>query len=171
MCLEHEDWTPSRVWASLDSETRREAGQALYRGARSSPLSKREADLAIAAAIRFRESAVRQLPTDRRIAYLVTAVRPDDSLASTLLIALHLERRAEILETLLGALGVPNEGGLIDDGHDLQTPTPAQLVPAVEALYERFAAEQVDLYLSTLLALDDETWGALRQVLRERMSA
>ena len=35
--------------------------------------------------------------------------------------------------------------------------------PAVAALNERFPAEDVSLYLQTLVCQDPETWGALRE--------
>src|SRR5712691_437865 len=82
--------TPARLWVSLPAEIR-------VLAARSwdwkSPETRREADLAIARSLNFREAFVRKLPLEKRIGYLASAVRADDQLASTLLVALHLEHR------------------------------------------------------------------------------
>ena len=162
---------PAELWQGLDGVTREEAARALYRGEGDSGSGRREADRAVAAAIRFREAAVRGLPVDRRVEYLVKAVHPDDSLASSLLISLHLGERVAMLEAFLDRLGIPQQGGLIDEDYDLQPPDGERLAVAVETIYGGFDVTQVEVYLATLVALDPETWGGLVEVLRGRDSA
>jgi hypothetical protein len=156
--------SPAALWGSLDPSIREQAARSVYSGETVPPTGRAEADAAIAAAIRFRPNAVRRLPVERRIGYLLKAVRVDDGLASTLLLALHLDRRVELLETFLARLGIPNEGGLIDDAYELTPPEPAALAPAVAELRERFAADEVELYLASLRAIDPETWAGLAEV-------
>lgn len=163
-----DDVTPAELWPKLDEETRREAARSLYQGRRSDGAFRREADLAIAAAIRFREVAVRKLSADKRIDYLLRSVHPDDSLAANLLLALHLEQRCPVLTTFLDRLEIPHEEGMIDGEFDLQPPPPERLAPAIDALYDGFAREQVEVYLASLLALDPETWAGLPEALRSR---
>lgn len=159
---------PGELWPLLDDPTRRLAAQSLYRGGGASLSDRREADRAIASAVRFREAAVRQLPVERRVRYLVDAVHPDDSLASSLLISLHLQHRSAMLEAFLDRLEIPQQGGLIDGDHTLAPPDPERLARAADELFERFPGAEVELYLASLLALDPEIWGGLREILRRR---
>ena len=113
--LPEEKLTPSHLWAELDPETRKLAAQSVYSDAWEEQSARTEANHAIASALRYREQAVRRLPLEKRVDYLVRAVRPDDSLARSLLLALHLTQRTELLEAFLDSLGVPQSGGVIDD--------------------------------------------------------
>jgi len=156
---------PAELWQQLDEPTRRLAIMSLYRGTRVDPGGRREADRAIAAAVRFREAAVRELPLDRRIGYLLGSVRPDDSLATSFLLALHLEQRAEMLEAFLDELGIPQQSGLIDEAYELAPPEPQRLKQAVDLLRERFGRADVEVYLACLLAMDPEVWGGVVEAL------
>jgi hypothetical protein len=164
--LDLEDLSPSRLWTHLDDATREEAVRSAYNDGTQG--SKVEADMAIANALRFRPNAVRQLPLERRVAYMLKNVYADDNLASTMLLALHLDRRVALLGTFLDELGIPQSGGLIDDDYDLETPGAEALERAAAAAYEKFDEAEVDLYLAALLALDPGTWGALREVIAGR---
>ena len=70
----------------------------------------------------------------------------------------------------LDALGIEHENGLIKE--DDVKPDPAKLAPAVAALAREFPADDVRLYLTTLLCQDPETWGGLNGIvegLRQRL--
>jgi hypothetical protein len=152
------------LWGSLDRDVRALAARSLYTHAWGDTAPRREADRAIARALRFRETAVKQLPVEKRVDYIARLVSPDESLVTSLLLALHLEARKPMLCAFLDTLGLPHEGGLIDASHDL-VPLPAdKLEPAAASLYERFPRPEVDLYLASLRTLDPETWGALPPV-------
>ncbi len=112
--------------------------------------------------------AVRKLSIDQRVGYVAQRVRPDDSLASSLLIALHLGDRSEMLSAFLQQLSIPEEDGVIDADHDLEPPAEEPLKAAVDMLYERFPREAVQLYLASLVALDEESWGGLVPILDAR---
>ena len=156
---------PSQLWASLEPETRLAAARSVYSHDWGEATTRREADLAIMHGMRFRESAVRQLPIERRAQYLARSVRPTDSLAGSLLLALHLEHRRAMLSAFLDALQIPHEDGLIDEHHDLKPPTAAALQQSVKILHERFPADEVELYLATLQVLDRATWAGLAPLL------
>lgn len=158
--------TPSRLWGAIDAETRRLAARCLYDPDRDDPGGRAKADAAIASALHFRPAAVRRLPVDKRVDYLARAVHPDDSLATTLLRALHLPRRSEMLGVFLDALGIPQQGGVIDTDDELDAPSGEELVAAVGALRDSFPAEEVDVYLATLLSMEPEFWGSLVEVVR-----
>lgn len=163
--------TPLRLWEALDGQTRLEAARALYRRDWGDASTKREADLSIAAAMRFRDSAIRQLPLERRAQYLSKPRIPTDSLASSLLMALHLEERNQILEAFLDALGIPHEGGLIDEGHELDPPNEEDVERASDALFGRFSEDRVETYLASLVAMDAGTWGGVARFLESRKKA
>ena len=158
--------SPAGLWSQLDDATREEAARSVYNDGRGG--GKLEADMAIANALRFRPDAVKRLPLERRVGYLLKAVHIDDSLASTILLALHLDTRTEILQTFLNELGIPQTDGLIDESHDLQPPEAESLARASASVYKRFDAPQADLYIAALLALDPATWGGLRDVIAAR---
>lgn len=163
--IDPHDVDPAGLWAALDADVREEAVRAVYRGSRDQGQARREADRAIAAALNFREVAVRKLPTERRIGYVLRSVRPDDQLASTLLMGLHLEERTALLSAFLDALGIEHEDGLIGDDEGAP-PTPAALAEAVAAVSASFPADQVEVYLASLIAMDPETWGGLADAVR-----
>jgi hypothetical protein len=163
--LDLEKLSPARLWSALDAETRQSAARCLY-GLRDDPAARAEADAAIAVALHYRPTAVRQLPQEKRVHYLTRVVRPDDALAGSLLRALHLAERKEMLETFLDQLGIRQRDGVIDDEVPTEPPAGKALRPAVALLRERYPAPQVDLYLTTLLAMDREFWNGLADCLR-----
>lgn len=160
--------TPSRLWSAMDVETRRIAAGSLYEQADDDASDRREAENAIAKALRFRPESVRKLPAARRADYLARVVCPDDSLASSLLIALHLVHRRPMLSAFLDELGIPQHGGLIDSGHEIDPLDAAQLESAVARLRESFPTAEVELYLASLAAMDADVWSGLEPILRER---
>ena len=157
---------PAQLWASLDPEIRLAAARSLYSHDWGEAPTRREADFAIMHGMRFRESAVKQLSVDKRVQYVARSIRPTDSLAGSLLLALHLEQRRAMLSAFLDALKIPHEEGLIAEDHDMKPPSAAMLAKAAKSLGAQFAAEEVDLYLATLFVLDRETWAGLEPLLK-----
>jgi hypothetical protein len=157
---------PSQLWASLEPEVRLAAARSLYAHDWGEAPTRREADFAIMQGMRFRESAVRQLPVDRRAQYVARSIRPTDSLAGSMLLALHLEQRREMLSAFLDALKIPHADGLIHEDHDMKPPSAASLQKAAKSLSERFPVDQVELYLATLYVLDRDTWAGLAPLLK-----
>jgi len=152
----------------LDPATRSLAARAVYRHDWDDASTRREADAAVAQAMHFREAMLRKLPVDKRAEFLAKAVRPNDGLAGSLLLALHLEHRRALLRHLLDALGIPHADGLIDKAHDLVAPGSAALESATESLYAKFPEAEVSVYLATLYALDPEAWAALEEIQKRR---
>jgi hypothetical protein len=163
--------TPARLWRSLEADERVLSARAFFSHAWGDPAARREGEMAIARALRFREDAVRKLPVDRRAEYLAKAVQPQDSLAGSLLLALHLEGRRDLLSAFLDALGIPHERGMIAEDHDLRPPGTDALRRAAEVLDGGFPVRDVSVYLAALLALDPVTWEGLADVLESRRAA
>jgi len=155
-----EKLTPSRIWSALDRESRSLAARSLYAPGEEKA-NREEANLAIASALRFRIQAVRKLPMEKRVDYLVRAVHPDDSLASSLLTKLHLDHRTEMLGAFLDSLEIPQKNGMIDENFELEPVDATRLTAAASSLRERFPADEVEIYLATLVAMDPEVWEGL----------
>lgn len=154
------------LWSDLDPTTREAAARCIYSKQWDDAGARRAANRAIAATLRFREVAVQQLSVERRIAVLARRVPADDTLAYSLLMALHLGERREMLAAFLDALEIPQRDGLIDDAHELQRVDDARLRSAVDGLYARFPEANVSLYLRCLLAMDPEIWAGLEPLVR-----
>jgi hypothetical protein len=164
--------TPTRLWLKLDPETRMEAATALYRHDwEDDDSATSEADLAIAGALRFRPVAVKKMPLAERIKMLARVVRPEQSLVSSLLLALHLERREEMMASFLDSLEIPHENGLIDSEFECEPPDEAKLKPAVDRLFEKYPAAQVELYLVTIYMMDQQTWEHVATVMKGRVES
>jgi hypothetical protein len=158
--------TPTRVWTLLDAETRRLAATSLYDPALEDMMGRAEGDAAIAAALRFRPQAVQRMAVDKRIGHLSNRVRPGEGLATALLRALHLGPRKAMLGAFLDALGIPQADGVIDEDLEPDPPTPDALRKAIEELKTKVAPGEVDVYVATLIAMDDEFWSGLTEVVQ-----
>lgn len=165
-----DDLTVAGIWNALDPEARRLGARAVYEGGDGDRAGAVEADAAIARAVRFRLVAVRRLPIDKRADYLARVVRPDESLASLLLRALHFGHRRELLAAFLDALAIPHQDGVIDPDYDFEAhrPEAGRLAAALAPLDARFPREEIDLYALTLLAMDRGAWAPLAEVLARR---
>ena len=157
-----------RLWAALDAGTRRLAAACLYRPDWDEQGSRAEADAAIASALRFRSTAVRRLPVEKRVDYLTRAVRPDDSLAGALLLALHLNERRGMLGAFLDRIGIPQQNGVIDSDAAPDAPDGETLAAAAEVLRRSYPAPHIELYLASLLALDPVFWNGLADIVWPR---
>ncbi len=160
--------TPSGLWESMDAELRRLAALAVFDKRWDEPKLRAELTHAIAGALKFRPAMIQKLPLDKRAAYAVRALHPDDGLAADLLIALHLGYRRPMLSVFLDHLGIPHQDGLIEEGHRPDPPDPGRLREAVERIDAGFPAPDVELYLLSLVAMDPETWEAVRPLLDRR---
>jgi hypothetical protein len=157
----------AKLWSAIGPEVRRLAGRAVLGRAWGGDALRSRVDRAIADAMRFRPAAVRRLPVDKRVDYLARSVRPSDALASELLVALHLGYRRPMLAAFLDELGIPHRDGLIDQGHRPRPPDPHSLRRAVRHIAARFPTDEVELYLTSLIAMDPELWGGIGSLLEE----
>ena len=69
---------------------------------------------------------------------------------------------------LWDAIGIEHEDGLIDN--DAGAPDPARVAGAAAAIATSYPAEDVALYLNTLLWQDPETWGGLADLPESRLA-
>ena len=153
---------PSQLWKKLSPERKLEAADAFWQDDNAAA-EQAEAIAAIAQRIKFRLKSVQALPRDKKSRYLTSLAGVSEILAARLLVAFHLRHRRPMMVSFLDALAIPHEGGLIADG-DLQAPTPERLAEAAKTLAAAYPADEVALYLSTLIWQDPDTWGPLANV-------
>jgi len=121
-----------------------------------------QAVLLIAKQRKFRPKSVVALDVERKAKHLATLPTLPDLLAARALVAHHLADQRAMMAAFLDAFGVAHEDGLIQD----QAPKPevAKVQEAAALIGERYPAEDVSLYLNTLLCQDPQTWVALGDV-------
>jgi hypothetical protein len=119
-----------------------------------------EATALLARRLKFRTKSIQALAIDRRARFLAQVADVSDALASRALVAYHFENARPLMAAFLDALGIAHENGLITD-EEVAAPESGKLAEAVAAVRHAFPAEDVDLYLRTLVALDSDTWTGL----------
>ena len=153
---------PSRLWKLMTAEQRLRAAHALWREGEAVNEQRQVAQL-IAQQKKFRLKTVNALSDDRKAGYLATLADVPDEIAARLLILFHLAEQRPMMASFLDALGIAHENGLIQD--DPPPPDPEKVVAAAAAIGRAYPADDVSLYLNTLLWQDPSAWGALGPVL------
>ena len=87
-----------------------------------------------------------------------------DAIATRALIAYHFAAQRPLMAAFLDALGIAHEDGLIT-AEQVDAPDRAKLAAAAEKVQATFPADDLELYLRTLLILDGDTWKALDTLL------
>jgi hypothetical protein len=151
--------TPAKLWRHMTAEQRLRAAKAFWLDDQATD-DQIQAVMVIAQAKKFRPKFVLSLDEDRKAKHLASLVALPENLAARTLVVYHLAEHREMMGAFLDALGIAHEKGLIQD--DGAKPDPSRIAPAVTQLREKFAADDVTLYLKTLLCQDPETWGGLK---------
>jgi hypothetical protein len=118
-----------------------------------------QASMLIAQQKKFRPKVVLGMEPERLARHLATMITLPETLAARALVVYHLAEQREMMGTFLDALGLKHDNGLIED--DDAKPDPEKVGPAVAAIAEKYPAEDVSLYLTTLVCQDPDTWGEL----------
>jgi hypothetical protein len=160
---------PSQLWKQLLPERKLRAAEAFWKDD-SASMEQTEAVLAIANRIKFRVTSVLKMPREKKAKQLVALMGVSEIVAARLLVAYHLDQQRPMMASFLDALGVQHENGLIAD-ETLAAPEKEKLEGAVKAIAAAYPAEDVSLYLSTLIWQDPETWGALAEMPETRPAA
>ena len=121
-----------------------------------------QAVMLIAQQKKFRPKTINGLDVDRRARHLASLPSMPDALAARALVVYHLTDQRAMMGAFLDALGIAHENGLIQE--ETVKPDAEKIQPAADALRKQFPADDVSLYLETLLCQDPETWGALEKV-------
>lgn len=150
---------PTQLWKQLSPERKTLAAGAFWRDENAS-VEQADAIALIAQRLKFRPKSAMALAVDKKSRYLATMPNVSELVAARLLVAYHLEHQRPMMGAFLDALGMKHEDGLIAE-EDVQPPEPEKLKVAAALLAKSFPAEEVALYLSTLLWQDPDTWGGL----------
>ena len=144
---------------------RRIAAAELFWADEQSTEQQIEAIAAIAAHMKFRTKTLFGLSPDKKSKYLSTLPNVSDSIAARALVNYHLERQRPMMGAFLDGLGIAHDNGLINDENAVK-PEPDKLRAAATELTGKYPAEDVNLYFSTLVSQDPDTWGGLADLVR-----
>ena len=159
MTQDYSGFRPSKIWRRMTAE-RRSAAAELFWGDEQSAEQQVEACATIATQMKFRAKSVLQLPIEKKTRYLVGLPQVSDTVAARALVNYHLGRQRPMMADFLDALGVAHEEGLIKE-ETVVKPESEKLRAAVDQIAAKYPADDVALYLSTLVSQDPETWGEL----------
>jgi hypothetical protein len=111
----------------------------------------------------LRPQVARSLPPEEQARALASVLDVGETVAASLLVALHLGERRSLLTTFLDAAGLPHEEGLLKDEADSVPFTEESARAGVKALTAAHPREQVEIYLNTLWLQDPDRWGPLER--------
>ena len=153
--------TPSRLWKRMTADQRTRAARAFWSDPDATD-DQVQAALLIAQQKKFRPKTIIGLDIDRKARHMATLGTVPDQNAGRALIVYHLAEHRAMMGAFLDALGIAHENGLIQE--DDVKPDAEKIGPAAAQIAQQYPAEDVNLYLNTLVAQDPETWGALKDV-------
>ena len=153
-----ETLTPSRLWKQMTGAQRLAAAHAFWADDEAVD-DQIQAALLIAQQKKFRPKTVIGLDLERKSKHLTSLASLPDSIAARVLVVYHLSDQRILMGRFLDSLGIEHEDGVIKE--DNTVPETAKLAPAAAALAREFPADDVRLYLTTLLCQDPETWKEL----------
>jgi len=159
--------TPSRMWKRMTLDQRVRAARAFWSDSEAID-DQVQAALVVAQQKKFRPKTVIGLDVDRKARHLATVGSLPDNLAARALVVYHLAEQRAMMAAFLDALGIAHDNGLIQEEN--VKPDASKIGPAVEQLMTKFSAEDVRLYLNTLLCQDPETWATLEESVKEMPS-
>ena len=160
---------PSVLWKTLTPDRKQQAAEAFWRD-ENAAVEQAEAIAAIAMRIKFRIKSTQALPVEKKARHLVALGNMSEMIAARLLVAFHLAHRRPMMASFLDAMGIKHDQGLIEE-EEVAPPSPERLSEAAASLAGQYPAEDVALYLSTLVWQDPETWGPLADVPQTRAVA
>ena len=153
---------PTRIWKRLSAERRLAAAEVFWADEQSTE-QQVEAVAALAGHMKFRTKSVIALPIERKAKYLATYPGISDTIAARALVSYHLEHQRPMMSDFLDRLGIAHENGLINEDA-VAKPDAERVQTAAAQLAEKYPAEDVSLYFSTLVSQDPETWDALTEL-------
>ena len=156
------NFRPSKLWRRMPLERRVDAAGLFWDDEHSAD-QQMEAVAAIATHMKFRPRSVVTLAPEKRAKYLAQLPTVTDAIAARALVNYHLERQRPMMAAFLDLLGITHDNGLISD-ENLAKPDAEKVTQAAKDLATKYPAEDVALYLSTLVSQDPETWEPLVDV-------
>ena len=165
MTQDYGDFRPSKLWKRLPAE-RRIAAAGLFWADEQSAEQQVEAIAAIAAHMKFRTKTLFGLSQEKKAKFLSTLPNISESIAARALVNYHLETQRPMMGAFLDSLGIAHENGLIND-ESVARPDAEKLRAAATELAGKYPADDLNLYFSTLVSQDPDTWGGLAGVVNK----
>jgi hypothetical protein len=162
----NEPLTPSRLWKTMTPDLRLRAARAFWLDDQAAN-DQIQAVMLISQKKNFRPKTIVALDVDRKAKHLASLPSLPDVIAARALVGYHLAEQRPMMGEFLDALGIAHEKGLIQD--EAARPDPEKMGAAVESIAGKFPAEDVSLYLNTLMCQDPETWDALSEIMQLRI--
>ena len=160
--------TPTRLWKTMTAAQRLAAARAFWLDEQATD-DQVQAVMLIAQQKKFRAKTVFALEVERKAKHLASIVNLPEGLAARTLIVYHLAEQRPMMAAFLDALGIAHEDGLIKE--DSVAPDAEKLAPAAAQIAQQYPAEDVSLYLQTLLCQDPTTWAGLGDVIASKSEA
>jgi hypothetical protein len=153
------NYRPSKLWRRMPLERRVDAADLFWNDEHSAD-QQMEAVASIATHMKFRPRSILALTPDKRARYLAQLPNISDAIAARALVNYHLERQRPMMGEFLDLLGITHENGLISE-ENIAKPETAKVKKAAKDLAAKYPADDVALYLATLVSQDPDTWEAL----------
>ena len=153
------NYRPSKLWRRMPLERRVDAADLFWNDEHSAD-QQMEAVASIATHMKFRPRSILALTPDKRARYLAQLPTVSDAIAARALVNYHLERQRPMMGEFLDLLGIAHENGLISE-ENIAKPDTTKVKKAAKDLAGKYPADDVALYLATLVSQDPETWEAL----------
>ena len=153
------NYRPSKLFRRMPLERRVDAADLFWNDEHSAE-QQMEAVASIATHMKFRARSILALAPEKRARYLAQLPNVSDAVAARALVSYHLERQRPMMGAFLDQLGIAHDNGLISE-ENLSKPDADKVKHAVQHLSAAYPAEDVSLYLATLVSQDPETWEAL----------
>jgi hypothetical protein len=157
---------PAVLWKQMSDAQRQTAAHAFWTDPQSQ-VEHLEINALMARRLNFRMKSIQTMAVDRKVKHLMAMGNVSDGVAGRLLVTYHLASQRQMMGDFLDALGIAHEEGLIAEDATPQ-PDPEKLKAAAATLREKYSAEDVKLYFSTLVLQDSDTWGGLLEELKTR---
>ena len=153
------NYRPSKLWRRMPLERRMDAADLFWNDEHSAD-QQMEAVASIASHMKFRPRSILALAPEKRAKYLAQLPNVTDAIAARALVSYHLERQRPMMGAFLDLVGITHENGLIAE-ENVPKPDADKVKAAARELATKFPADEVSLYLATLVSQDPETWEAL----------
>ena len=157
---------PAVLWKQMTDAQRQAAAHAFWTDPQSQ-MEHLEINALMARRLNFRMKSIQTMAVDRKVKHLMAMGNVSDGVAGRLLVTYHLASQRPMMGAFLDALGIGHENGLIAEDATPQ-PDADKLKAAAATLREKYPIEDVNLYFSTLVLQDSETWGGLLEELKPR---
>jgi hypothetical protein len=157
---------PAVLWKQMSDAQRQTAAHAFWTDPQSQ-MERVEINALLARRLNFRMKSVETMAVDRKVKHLMAMGKVSDGVAGRLLVTYHLASQRPMMAAFLDALGIAHENGLIAED-DAPQPDAEKLKAAAATLREKYPLEDVNLYFSTLVLQDSNTWGGLLEELKPR---